>query len=524
MMNWQFASSARLAAFSILFAAASAFAWGSKSKADDSRIQDSLKQVELQNLRREVDALSRIRLQKADSLEKLEAEHWRKRYMESQLTEEHQNATRELDGRYSKLSTDLGRVTEELMASKNVTAEMEEKAKTDEIAYDGFHTQVKLAVDKLSGEVTGDYPVDMAERLVNLRKAQNDADAKEPNTISALQLYVEDLLARHEKTYSEALTQETSQVGNRPDVAVTRLRLGTVFLGEIERDGAGIQALIRSGNLQGKIFEWNATLPESIAGDVRQAVLNAAKVQKQAEESEEENSSVAIVSIPLDVLQNKAIKSAISDTKDLSLGEEFLAWFKKGGLVMYPLSLAALFALFLFFERLIVVSRRAHISRRFAKKMDSLVKEQKYEEAADLCLRHESSLSMVLFSVLNKARESRGIAEKSLQEALLREQPKLERRMSLLAAVGSIAPLLGLLGTVTGIITLFTVITEVGTNDARILAGGISEALVTTEAGLIIAIPVMILHGLLSEKIEKVTSELYVQSTALLNKIFPKEV
>lgn len=129
---------------------------------------------------------------------------------------------------------------------------------------------------------------------------------------------------------------------------------------------------------------------------------------------------------------------------------------------------------------------------------------------------------MVLFAVLNKANESRDAAEKSLQEALLREQPKLERRMGLLAAVGSIAPLLGLLGTVTGIITLFTVITEVGTNDARVLAGGISEALVTTEAGLIIAIPVMILHGLLSEKIERVISELYVQSTAMLNRIFPE--
>ena len=77
--------------------------------------------------------------------------------------------------------------------------------------------------------------------------------------------------------------------------------------------------------------------------------------------------------------------------------------------------------------------------------------------------------------------------------------------------------------TVTGIITLFTVITEVGTNDARVLAGGISEALVTTEMGLVIAIPVMILHGLLSEKIEKITSELYVQSTSLMNKVFGKE-
>ena len=103
--------------FAILFLAANAFAWPwssdkKVSPAEQARIQDSLKREEVKNLQREVDALMRIRLQKADSLEKLEAEHWRKRYAESELSEEHQVETRELDGRYSKLSTDLGRVNE----------------------------------------------------------------------------------------------------------------------------------------------------------------------------------------------------------------------------------------------------------------------------------------------------------------------------------------------------------------------------------------------------------------------------
>jgi len=233
-------------------------------------------------------------------------------------------------------------------------------------------------------------------------------------------------------------------------------------------------------------------------------------------------SDASLVKIPLDVLQNKAVKNSITDTKELSVKEELQAFFKKGGIVMYPLMLVAIFALLLCLERFVVLTIRGRVGGGFLKKVHKMVDEKRYEDAADVCLKKESSLSMVMFAVLNKAKETRDSAEKSLQEALLREQPKLERRMGLLAAMGSIAPLLGLLGTVTGIITLFNVITEVGTNDARVLAGGISEALVTTETGLVIAIPVMILHGLLSEKIEKVTSELYVQSTSLLNKIFPK--
>ena len=506
----------------ILLLASSAFAWpwssDKKSAEDEARIKDSLLQVEVRNLQREVETLTRIRMQKADSLEKLDAKHWSNRYAESQLTEEHQNKTRELDGRYSKLSTDLGRVTEEVMANKNVTEEAEEKSKSEEIAFDALNTQVKLSIEKTLGDVAGDYPVGMNKRLLNLKRASAEAEKKVPNTIAAVQGYMADLLARHEVTYTQSYGAELSQVGTRPDVNVNRLRLGTVFLGEVANDNGDVQALLRSGALQGKVFEWNANLPTEMATNIKAAVNQAGTVTGGATDA-----LSATIAIPLDVLQNKAIKNSITDAKELTWTEEFKAFFKKGGIVMYPLSLVAIIAFLLFLERFIMLSYRGHLGRRFTKKMDALVAEKKYEDAANLCLKKETSLAMVLFAVLNKVNDTRENAERSLQEALLREQPKLERRMGLLAAMGTIAPLLGLLGTVTGIITLFTVITEVGTNDARVLAGGISEALVTTEMGLVIAIPVMILHGLLSEKIEKITSELYVQSTSLMNKVFGKE-
>lgn len=505
----------------VLLFSSSAFAWpwssDKKSAEDEARIKDSLLQVEVRNLQREVETLTRIRMQKADSLEKLDAKHWSNRYAESQLTEEHQNKTRELDGRYSKLSTDLGRVTEEVMANKNVTEEAEEKAKSEEIAFDALNTQVKLSIEKTLGDVAGDYPVGMNKRLLNLKRASAEAEKKVPNTIAAVQGYMADLLARHEVTYTQSYGAELSQVGTRPDVNVNRLRLGTVFLGEVANDNGDVQALLRSGALQGKVFEWNANLPTEMAANIKAAVNQAGAVASAATDAQ------ATIAIPLDVLQNKAIKNSITDAKELTWTEEFKSFFKKGGIVMYPLSLVAIIALLLFLERFIMLSYRGHLGRRFTKKMDALIAEKKYEEAANLCLKKETSLAMVLFAVLNKVNDTRENAERSLQEALLREQPKLERRMGLLAAMGTIAPLLGLLGTVTGIITLFTVITEVGTNDARVLAGGISEALVTTEMGLVIAIPVMILHGLLSEKIEKITSELYVQSTSLMNKVFGKE-
>lgn len=501
-----------LLALLLLSTNALAWPWSSDKKKnleEQARIQDSLKREELKNLQREVDALTRIRLQKADSLEKLEAEHWRKRYAESELSEEHQVATRELDGRYSKLSTDLGRVNEEVLASKELTSDAEEKALSDENAYDALRMQIKLSIDKTLGDVTGDYPLGMNDRLLRLKEAENAVEGKNPNALSAARIFLGDQLLRHEMTYSQSFENTISQIGSRPDVKVNRLRLGTVFLGEVALDNQNVQALIRSGALQGKVFEWNSNLPQEMASQIQKAV------------SEAGNSSVE-VAVPIDVLQNKAVKNSITDTQELSFIEQAKAFFKKGGIVMYPLMLVAIFALLLSLERFIVLTLRGRIRKQMMNRFNVYLENSQFEEAAELCLKENTSLSMVLFAVVNKARENREAAEKALQEALLREQPKLDRRMGLLAAMGTIAPLLGLLGTVTGIITLFNVITEVGTNDARVLAGGISEALVTTETGLIIAIPVMILHGLLSEKIEKVTSEMYVRSTSLLNQLFEK--
>lgn len=480
-----------------------------RSSKEEAQIQDSLKQVRLNQLKKEVDVMLRIRLEKADELEKKEAAHWRAKYKENRLTEEHQAESRALEARYSKLSTDLGRLTEELMSSKTATSGFEEKASAEESSWDAFQMQVDLSIQKRLEEIPGDYPLNMEMRLLTLHKAKDVLQKKNANLMGPMQDLFEELLQRYAWTYTQEIETRFSQMGSRAEVKVDRLRLGTVFLGEVDRDQSQVQALLRTGALQGKVFEWNDDLVPSLETEIRSAVLSSKKED--------------LISVPLDLLQNKTIKNTVSGDAPVEGKEAFIAWFKKGGIVMYPLALAAFFALLLCLERFIVLSRRGHLSKRFNKKFNELVDSKKYKDAADLCLKKETSLSLILFSVINRATETRDAAEKSLQEALLREQPKLEKRMGLIAAIGSIAPLLGLLGTVTGIITLFTVITELGTNDARVLAGGISEALVTTETGLLIAIPVMILHGLLSEKIEQVTSELYVQSTSLLNTLFPKD-
>ena len=113
----------------------------------------------------------------------------------------------------------------------------------------------------------------------------------------------------------------------------------------------------------------------------------------------------------------------------------------------------------------------------------------------------------------------RGSLEEILYEKILSAQPVLERFLPFMALTAAAAPLLGLLGTVTGMIKTFNLITIFGTGDAKSLSSGISEALVTTELGLVVAIPSLILHGLLSRMAKQKIGDLEQISVSFINGI-----
>jgi len=112
--------------------------------------------------------------------------------------------------------------------------------------------------------------------------------------------------------------------------------------------------------------------------------------------------------------------------------------------------------------------------------------------------------------------------ELKMDEAILRETAPLESGLSFIKVMYVIAPLLGLLGTVVGMIATFQMITIAGTGDARSMAGGISQALVTTVLGLVVAIPLTILHSLLQSMARKQTQVLEEQSAGIIARLAEK--
>jgi biopolymer transport protein ExbB len=109
--------------------------------------------------------------------------------------------------------------------------------------------------------------------------------------------------------------------------------------------------------------------------------------------------------------------------------------------------------------------------------------------------------------------------EEILYESMLNTQPRLERYLNVIAVTAAIAPLLGLLGTVTGIIKTFKLMNVFGAGDPKPLISGISEALITTELGLILAIPALILHALLSRKVAGVLARMEKLGVAFMNSL-----
>lgn len=132
-------------------------------------------------------------------------------------------------------------------------------------------------------------------------------------------------------------------------------------------------------------------------------------------------------------------------------------------------------------------------------------------------LRANSPLGRILAAGLANARAGREIMKERIEEAASQEIHEMERFLSTLGTIAAIAPLLGLLGTVIGMIDVFSAIMLHGTGDTALLAGGISKALITTAAGLSVAIPAVFFHRFLVRRVDEITVGMEQAAVQLLD-------
>lgn len=179
-----------------------------------------------------------------------------------------------------------------------------------------------------------------------------------------------------------------------------------------------------------------------------------------------------------------------------------------GGPILIIILLVSLYALYLFFERYQKLSRERVDADKLMIRVNAAVRERNLEMALAACDNHGGPVARVLKSALLRLPYGRSAVEAAFQEATLEQEQRLSKGLRPLATIAQISPLLGLLGTVTGMIIAFAEISQQGTGNPAALADGIGQALVTTAAGLIVAIPTLIGHNYLATRVDNIMIEI----------------
>ncbi len=221
--------------------------------------------------------------------------------------------------------------------------------------------------------------------------------------------------------------------------------------------------------------------------------------------------------VPMDISKGGALRQL---THKLNLKEQI----PKGGPIIWPILMIFCLALLILGERIWFFSTRQVKVEPLMTKIRTLVASNQFKECEKLLLSSKKRLiPEVLLTALPYRNRTRQDMENALQEAILGKIPPIERFLSTLGMLAAIAPLLGLLGTVTGMINTFHVITYFGASDPRMMSGGISEALVTTMLGLGVAIPIMLFHTFLNRKVETEIGRMEEKAVSFVNMIFKEK-
>lgn len=193
----------------------------------------------------------------------------------------------------------------------------------------------------------------------------------------------------------------------------------------------------------------------------------------------------------------------------------------KGGPLMVLILLCSVVAFAIFIERLWHLRRAKIDTDKFMETVLDLVKRNKIMEAIDMCNTTPGPIAHIIKTGILKHDRTREEIRESIQDAGVHEVPRLERNLGVLATIAHISPLLGLLGTVTGMVKAFQVIEQKAVSMVPVnpgdLAGGIWESLITTVAGLSVAIPTYVAYNYLVSKVDGFVLDMEKSATELVN-------
>ncbi|WOX05543.1 MotA/TolQ/ExbB proton channel family protein [Microbulbifer pacificus] len=190
---------------------------------------------------------------------------------------------------------------------------------------------------------------------------------------------------------------------------------------------------------------------------------------------------------------------------------------KSGGWLMLPILLCSVAVIAIFIERLWTLNARKIAPRALLGEVWTSLKNNQLTTEKIRELRDSSPLGRIFAAGLSNSKHGREVMKDSIEEAASQVVHDLERFLNVLGTIAAVAPLIGLLGTVVGMIQVFTAIMLEGTGNAGVLAGGISQALITTAAGLSVAIPALMAHRYFQRRVDSIVVTMEQEAVKLVD-------
>jgi biopolymer transport protein ExbB len=203
---------------------------------------------------------------------------------------------------------------------------------------------------------------------------------------------------------------------------------------------------------------------------------------------------------------------------------KLITWFFDGGPLMWPILLCSVIALAVALERFFTLRRAQINTRQFMATIRTVLEHNRVDDAVAICDENAGPIAHILKAGILKHDRPRAVIREAIENAGMLEVPRLERYLNVLATVANISPLIGLLGTVQGMIRCFWMIqSKMGVVNPSDLAEGIGNALITTAGGLLVAIPTLVLYNYYLSRVNGMVHEMEISSAELLDLLTGEE-
>lgn len=200
---------------------------------------------------------------------------------------------------------------------------------------------------------------------------------------------------------------------------------------------------------------------------------------------------------------------------------EFLT---KGGFFIYPILFCSVLSLAIFLDKVWILRKKRVMPRELLLGVEDFVKRGQILQAESFCRQNDTPMARILISGLRHVGKSKGDIKEDMEKTGRKEVAEMEKYLEAVATVAAISPLLGLLGTVSGMIKAFSVISLAGVGNPSILAGGIAEALIATAAGLSVAVPSYVAYKYLIGKTDSYSLQMEQKAADIIDLIGEGEI